>query len=620
MRCSCADAANLAAGACLSFFLLCGSHALAFPAIPQDASPRFLSWPGQTSCLAIRNVDAGGGIWTLGDASSQVFTGRVRDAVLGPGSRFLLLDAAGTVRRLRRPGDEPEPVDGWTRPADPAREGATRLAVMPDGVAWRDGADDCLGPDHRRIPAPGEASGRRMPLAADPFGNLWSARAGEADGNASVAVLPYGNRTNWAPVGGCPIRPDARAVWLVADEVGGIWVSDGASLFRTDPRAERLDWTRADAGLPAGGITALDVAADGAALVGFSSGEVGVCDSTRAGSIAYRRLVEGRGVAVRALHADDAGNTWMVRGTTLERVGPPKDVRQRRWRNAGRLPCGNHDLSTTVLDDVCYLAGGLALSCGIPAEKRILDSVLAYDASRCLWAERARLSPGRAGVGLAALDGKLWMVNGHIATPKGLRATRSVDRFDPVRGVLERGPETRQARLMTIAAVVGGRVYVVDGGSHGKPVRAALESIGPGDREWRVDGESPYDLEAGVGCAYRGRLFVQVQRNGLVSYDPAARAWRTDHARPPREFRSSQVAVHAGRLWFVGGRGTPTETETFSYDGATDTWRAEAPAPRPCAWGAAASLNGRLYIHGGAIGRCCSDRTFVLNEEPERKK
>lgn len=571
--------------------------------------------------MAIRNVDTGGGIWTLGDAPSQVFTGRVRDAAMGPGSQFLLLDAAGTVRRLRSPGADAEAVEGWTRPIDPApEEGITQLAVTPDGVAWRMGSSDCLCPDNGRIPAPADVSGRRVPLAADPFGNLWSARAAGPDGGASVAVLPYGNRTNWVPVGGCPIRPDARTVWVVADEVGGIWISDGAALFRTDPRAGPLDWTRTDAGLPACGITALAVAADGTALVGFASGEVGVCDITRAGPIAYRRLVEGRGVAVRAMHADDAGNTWMVRGTALERIGPSEGAWQRHWRNAGRLPCGNHDLTATVLDDICYLAGGLALSCGIPPKKRILDSVLSYDASRCLWTERARLSPGRAAAGLAAFDGKLWIVNGHIATPEGLRATRSVDRFDPLRGVLERGPETRQARLMTIAAVANGRIYVIDGGSYRKPVRASLESIGSGDQEWRAEGDAPNDLDAGVGCAYRGRLFVHAPMIGLMSYDPVAHVWHTDHARPPREFRSSQVVAHAGRLWFVGGRGTPTETDVFSYDGVTDSWRAEAPAPRACAWGAAASLGGRLYIHGGAIGRCCSDRTFVLNDEPKGKK
>ena len=611
-------------------FLLSDILAFSSPDIPPEASIRFVSWPGQPSCLVVRGVEAGGGVWELGESSRQVVTGLVQDAALGPGAQLLVLDASGTVRRRLIPGtDDSAPVgkgfDGWAARVETTRSGgAWQLAVMPDGSAWRAGAAESVREDGRRQPVPGGVSGGMIPTAADPYGNLWAARGIGPDGGAAfLAVLPFGNRTNWLPVAGCPIRPDAPTIWVVADDVGGIWVSDGTALFRTDPRQGGGAWTRAGDTLPSSriGITALGVAADGAALAGFASGEVGVCDVDAAGRAVYRCLLDGRGVAVRAVHADNAGNTWMVRGTALERVGPTEGAWQRRWRAAGRLPCGNHDLTTAVLDNVCYLAGGVALSCGYPvAEKRVLDGVLAYDASRCLWTERARLSPGRAGAGLAGLNGKLWIVNGHAASAKGLSATRTVDIFDPADGSFSRGPDTRHERFFAVAAFIGGRVYAIGGGAYGKPARAVVESIAPGETVWRDEGEAPCALGAPVGCAYRERLFVHVPSAGLLSFDPSIRAWHTDLARPPRGFRSPQIAVYENRLWFVGGRDTPTEMDVFSYDDKTAVWRAEAPAPRPCAWGAAVSLRGRLYIHGGAIGRCCSDRTFVLNDEPGEKK
>jgi hypothetical protein len=428
-----------------------------------------------------------------------------------------------------------------------------------------------------------------------------------------VAVLPFGNRTNWVAATGCPVPPEAAQVLISADAVGGIWISDGVGLWRCDPRQIEAGWMRVDGPLPRAGISALGVAADGAALIGFASGEVGVCDGEAGGRAVYRRVMAGRGAAVRALHADDDGNTWVVRGTALERVARSADAWQRGWRAAGRLPCGNHDLTAAVVDGVCYLAGGLALSCGYPAKQRILDSVLAYDAARCLWVERARLAPGRAGAGLAVLDGNVWIVNGHTAAAKGAMATRSVDIFDPISGTLRPGPATRHARSMAVAAAVGGRLYVIACGVHDKAVRAVMESIGPGETVWRDEGEAPHDVEAAVGGEYRGRLFLQVEAVGLLSYDPLTRVWRNDHAVPPAgRYRSAQVTVHENRLWFVGGRGTPTETSSFSYDGGTDIWRVEAPAPRPCAWGAAASIGGQLMITGGAIGRCCSDQTYVM--------
>ncbi|MEI8120876.1 MAG: hypothetical protein WCI20_02405 [bacterium] len=568
----------------LPMFLLSDILAFSSPDIPPEASIRFVSWPGQPSCLVVRGVEVGGGVWELGESSRQVVTGLVHDAVLGPGAKLRVLEGPGTV--------------------------------MPDGSIWQAGATEYTQADGRVRPVPGGGSPDLIPLAADPFGNWWTVRGKGEGGAAVVAVLPYGNRTNWVAGVGCPVRPEATQVLVVADDVGGVWVSDRVALWRCDPRQVEAGWNRVDKYLPRAGISALGVAADGAALIGFSSGEVGVCDSDTGGKTVYRRVMRGEGDIVRAVYADDDGNTWMVRGTALERVPRSVGAWQRGWRAAGRLPCGNHDLTAAVVDGVCYVAGGLALSCGYPAKPRILDTVLAYDAARCLWVERARLASGRAGAGLAAFNGNVWIVNGHAATARGTMATRAVDIFDPVKGTLTPGPATRHARSMAVAAVLAGRLYVITCGVHGREVRAEMESLGPGETVWRDEGVAPCDVEAAVGCEYRGRLYLQVESAGLMSYDPATRVWRTDHAvSPDNRYRSAQVAVYKNRLWFVGGRGTPTETGSFSYDGVTDVWRAEAPAPRPCAWGAASSVGGRLLITGGAIGRCCSDQTYTMRSE-----
>lgn len=561
--------------------LLSKGAAAPYPGIPLASSPTFVSWPGQPAYLVIRGVTDGGGVWKLGETPVQVVTGLVHDAVLGPGAKLRVLEGPGEV--------------------------------MPDGSTWLAGAKEYMQADGQVRSVPGGASPALIPLTADPYGNWWTGRGKGEGGAAVVAVLPFGNRTNWVAVTGCPVPPEAARVLVVADDVGGVWVSDGVALWRSDPRQVESGWMRVKEQLPRVGITVLGVAADGAAMIGFASGEVGVCDNDAGGRAVYRRVMRGKGDPVRAMHADDGGNTWLVRGTALERVPRSEAAWQRAWRTAGRLPCGNHDLAAAVVDGVCYVAGGLALSCGYPASPRILDAVLAYDSVRCLWVERARLATGRAGAGLAALNGKVWIINGHAAAEKGTLATRLVDIFDPDKGTVTPGPATYHTRSMAVAAVVGGRLYVITGGVHDRAVRAEMESIGPGETVWRDEGAAPREVQAAVGCEYRGRLFLQVEPTGLLSYDPATRVWRTDHAVPPdSRYRSAQVAVHENHLWFVGGRGTPTETSSFSYDGETDVWRVETLAPRPCAWGAAASIGGQLMITGGAIGRCCSDQTYTM--------
>ena len=69
----------------------------------------------------------------------------------------------------------------------------------------------------------------------------------------------------------------------------------------------------------------------------------------------------------------------------------------------------------------------------------------------------------------------------------------------------------------------------------------------------------------------------------------------------------------------MGGRGAKSgQTASFAYAPATGQWRRGPDIPLPVSWGAAASVNGRLLIAGGAyrderVGDYFnSDRVFLL--------
>jgi N-acetylneuraminic acid mutarotase len=91
----------------------------------------------------------------------------------------------------------------------------------------------------------------------------------------------------------------------------------------------------------------------------------------------------------------------------------------------------------------------------------------------------------------------------------------------------------------------------------------------------------------------------------LQVYDPTANTWDASRrALPTARNRASGVAL-GGKLYVVGGmQGCAPCTPLGSlevYDPATDTWDTSLPAmPTPRVGPAAAAIDGKLYVVGGA--------------------
>jgi len=62
----------------------------------------------------------------------------------------------------------------------------------------------------------------------------------------------------------------------------------------------------------------------------------------------------------------------------------------------------------------------------------------------------------------------------------------------------------------------------------------------------------------------------------------------------------------------MGGRTKEGGEVSYIYSPKTGKWRHGPGLPRELVWGAAFNHIGRLYITGGAAGRCYNNRTFVL--------
>lgn len=64
----------------------------------------------------------------------------------------------------------------------------------------------------------------------------------------------------------------------------------------------------------------------------------------------------------------------------------------------------------------------------------------------------------------------------------------------------------------------------------------------------------------------------------------------------------------------MGGRDVPAGDHKWIYTPRTGQWRTGPDLPRELAWGAAAEVQGKTLISGGASGLCYNNRTFLLRE------
>jgi hypothetical protein len=155
---------------------------------------------------------------------------------------------------------------------------------------------------------------------------------------------------------------------------------------------------------------------------------------------------------------------------------------------------------------------------------------------------------------------------------------------------------------MPLAVHIGKRIYVAGNDK--------LLSIGIGESKWKAEPDMPMGkgLKALAGCVWKEQFYVTVPKLGLVAFDPQAHAWNLVSAE--WQPRSAEVAAFRDELWVMGGREIGDGRTTMIFDGKV--WRRGPDLPRELAWGAAAVVNGRLMVTGGAAGRCYNDRTFLL--------
>ncbi|MCH8845107.1 MAG: hypothetical protein IID61_19285, partial [SAR324 cluster bacterium] len=168
------------------------------------------------------------------------------------------------------------------------------------------------------------------------------------------------------------------------------------------------------------------------------------------------------------------------------------------------------------------------------------------------------------------------------------------------------------ARSGAVAAVVGGKIYVI--GGQGGPLNVN-EEYDPDADAWRTRSDMPTARSFPAGSASGGKNYVfggdvgAMADNTNEEYDPVTNTWTIRTVMPTKRFGAASVEVN-GKIYVLGGDDFPPSNIVEEYDPSLDEWTNCSGLPNPpCAAMpigrfdfAAVALNGKIYVLGGDTG------------------
>jgi len=275
------------------------------------------------------------------------------------------------------------------------------------------------------------------------------------------------------------------------------------------------------------------------------------------------------------------------------------------WSMKAPLPIKRTEVGVAALDGRIYVVGGA--SADEPASRLNQE----YDPAADRWRDRAPLPRGLSHPGVVGLDHKLYVIGGFSDAGVHVGALGLVFEYDPQADTWRQLAPLSSPRGSVGVAAVAGKIHVIGGRGLDKATIAAHEVYDPSVGTWSKAAPLPTARDHAGVIAVGGKIHVVGGRTAGSSdntrlhdvYDPANNSWRS--AAPLLTARSSGAAVYyRGLILYAGGEcnNGKTFSENEAYDPKTDRWveLAQLPAGRH-AFGAAA-VGEYAYFAGGAQG------------------
>lgn len=235
--------------------------------------------------------------------------------------------------------------------------------------------------------------------------------------------------------------------------------------------------------------------------------------------------------------------------------------------------CG---LELVTLGDSIYAVGDWS-------DKFRMKSIERYDIVRGEWLEDVPdMQDARSGVGVAALNGSIYVIGGMIMDFSHLGETNKVERYDPLTNNWTDCAPLHQPRLNAGVTVCGGYIYVI-GGVYRKLYLNSVERYNPSSDTWSFVTAMSTPRASFGSCCCREKIYAVGGRFDAHSreldsgevYDPITDTWLPIETMSRRRC-GVKLADLAGQVLAVS-RTEQSIQSVESYDPDTGLWSFRAP-------------------------------------------
>jgi N-acetylneuraminic acid mutarotase len=258
----------------------------------------------------------------------------------------------------------------------------------------------------------------------------------------------------------------------------------------------------------------------------------------------------------------------------------PAGAAQNEWASGARMPTARGGLGVAAVNRKIYAIGGVNNGTYFAVNEE-------YDSATDKWSAKAPMPTARSGVAVAVFQNKIYVIGG--TGDSGILEVNEV--YDTARNIWETKANMPTARADMCASVVDGKIYVIGG-----------------KEDWGVE---PSYHELGVNEVY----------------DPETDTWSTNASLPIPAFGYASAVVN-DEIYVIGGArqflanlsGLVAIDSVQVYNATNDSWRNAASLPNARSFGAAVATSGliapkRIYVLGGYDQNAYSSTNRVYDVE-----
>ncbi len=230
------------------------------------------------------------------------------------------------------------------------------------------------------------------------------------------------------------------------------------------------------------------------------------------------------------------------------------------------------------------------------------------------WETKAPMPTARSNGHGGVIGDLLYVAGGHLGGALGV--TGALEVYSPATDSWTAAASMPGPVYSGAIGVIDGKLYVAGGWNwpySGIPQRT-LQIYDPATNAWSFGPNMPRLSGCSEAGVINRKLYVHSPcdgysglRNRLHIYDANTNSWLADGPPAPNIHADGAAAVIDGKLYVVGGQDLSGLVSSLDvYDPATNSWASLAPMPTPRWRPTVGVINGKLYVAGG------QDWTYVI--------